>query len=49
MQIEIKYPCDNHKDRQEWIICDRQDKRMHLCYECYQELKKKEHGERNKK
>lgn len=43
-----KYPCDNHPDRQEWIICERQSKRMHLCYECYQELGKKELDERKK-
>lgn len=33
-----KHPCDNHPDRQEWVICDRQSQKLHLCYECYKEL-----------
>lgn len=41
-----KYPCDNHPDRQEWIICDRKNQKLHLCYECFKELSEREKDER---
>jgi Zn-finger protein len=42
-----EYHCENHRDRQEWVVAERDGRELHLCQECYLDLIRRD-NDRNK-